>query len=248
MKMKIKKPVFGIALLLFVSLLAGSCSATGQIAPDAGKTLQINNTITVQGASSITVTPTIAYVNIGVATFDKEAAIAQNDNAEKMDKVYKALENLGISKDKIKTVTYNISSRYDYSNNISTLAGYDVINGIQVTVMDLKKVSDVLDMTVKQGVNQANSISFSITDQERDEFYLQALSEAVADAKGKASALAAAAGLTVTDPLQIIEGSTDNVVPIYSYSYDAVKEDAAATPISGGELEVEATVTLVYGY
>lgn len=248
MKTKIRKPIFGIALILLVSLLAGSCSATGQIASDAREVLQINNTITVQGASSVTVTPTIAYVNIGVATFNKEAAIAQSDNAEKMEKVYSALDSLGITKDQIKTVTYNISSRYDYSNDISTLAGYDVINGIQVTVMDLTKVSDVLDMTVKQGVNQANSISFSITDQEKNEFYLQALSEAVADAKGKAGALADSAGVTVTDPVQIIEGTQENVVPIYSYSYDSVKEDAASTPISGGELKVEATVTLVYSY
>jgi repressor of nif and glnA expression len=71
------------------------------------------------------------------------------------DKVYKALEDLGIGKDKIKTVSYYINPRYDYTINTSVLNGYDVVNGIQVTVEDLAKVSQVLDMTVAQGVNQA---------------------------------------------------------------------------------------------
>jgi len=246
--MRMKRHRIALILLLLVSLLTASCSAAGEIASDASSALQIKNTITVQGTASITVTPTIAYVNIGVATFDKDAAKAQSDNAEKMDKVYKALEDLGISKDKIKTVSYYISPRYDYTINTSVLTGYDVVNGIQVTVEDLAKVSQVLDMTVAQGVNQASSISFGITDKENEETYLKALAEAVDNAKGKAAALASAAGLTVDKPLQIIEGSQANVYPIYSNSYESAKATDTATPISGGELMVEANVTLVYSY
>lgn len=246
--MRIRRLSFGLILLLLVSLISASCSAAGEIASDANSILQIKNTITVQGTASITVTPTIAYVNIGVATFNKDAAIAQSDNAGKMDKVYKALDDLGISKDKIKTISYYINPRYDYSNNVSTLAGYDVTNGIQVTVEDLTKVSKVLDMTVAQGVNQASSISFGITDKENDETYQKALAEAVNSAKAKAGALAAASGLTISKPVQIIEGSQTNVIPIYSGSSESVKAGDTATPISGGELKVEANVTLVYSY
>jgi uncharacterized protein len=246
--MRMRRFTIGLILLILVSLLAASCTAAGAIGSDANSTLQIKNTITVQGTASITVSPTIAYVSIGVATFNKDAAAAQSENASKMDKVYKALDDLGISKNKIKTVTYNISPRYDYSNNTSTLTGYDVVNGIQVTVEDLAKVSQVLDMTVAQGVNQATSISFGITDQENNDTYLKALAEAVTNAKGKASALATAAGLTVDKPLQIIEGSQASVYPVYSYSYESAKAADSATPISGGELKVTANVTLVYSY
>jgi uncharacterized protein len=246
--MKTSKRTISLVLLLLVCLITASCSAAGQIASNASDILQTKNTITVQGTASITVTPTIAYVNIGVTTFNKEAAIAQSDNAAKMDQVYKALDGLGIVKEKIKTVSYNISPRYDYSNNVSVLTGYDVTNAVQVKVMDLTKVSEVLDMTVKQGVNQANSITFSITDEENSKIYLEALTQAVSNAKGKATALATAAGLTVNNPLQIIEGSQANVIPVYSYAADSAKAAGTATPISGGELKVDASVTLVYGY
>lgn len=208
------------------------------------------NTITVQGSSSITVSPTIAYVSIGVTTFNKNAASAQSENAVKMDRVYKTLASLGIKKDKIKTVNYNISPRYDYKNNVATLAGYNVINSIRVTVNDLKKVSDVLDMTVKEGVNQSNSISFGVTDEERDRLYLQALSQAVSNAKEKANTIAAAAGIAISKPANIIEGSSAHFVQPNYRAMDMAKmaSETAPTPISEGELMIEANVTVIYDY
>ena len=208
------------------------------------------NTITVQGSSSITVSPTIAYVSIGVTTFNKNAASAQSENAVKMDRVYKTLASLGIKKDKIKTVNYNISPRYDYKNNVATLAGYNVINSIRVTVNDLKKVSDVLDMTVKEGVNQSNSISFGVTDEERDRLYLQALSQAVSNAKEKANTIAAAAGIAISKPANIIEGSSAHFVQPNYRAMDMAKmaSETVPTPISEGELMIEANVTVIYDY
>ena len=208
------------------------------------------NTITVQGSSSITVSPTKAYVSIGVTTFNKNAASAQSENAVKMDRVYKTLASLGIKKDKIKTVNYNISPRYDYKNNVATLAGYNVINSIRVTVNDLKKVSDVLDMTVKEGVNQSNSISFGVTDEERDKLYLQALSQAVSNAKEKANTIAAAAGIAISKPANIIEGSSAHFVQPNYRAMDMAKmaSETAPTPISEGELMIEANVTVIYDY
>jgi uncharacterized protein YggE len=208
------------------------------------------NTITVQGSSSITVSPTIAYVSIGVTTFNKNAASAQSENAVKMDRVYKTLASLGIKKNKIKTVNYNISPRYDYKNNVATLAGYNVINSIRVTVNDLKKVSDVLDMTVKEGVNQSNSISFGVTDEERDRLYLQALSQAVSNAKEKANTIAAAAGIAISKPANIIEGSSAHFVQPNYRAMDMAKmaSETVPTPISEGELMIEANVTVIYDY
>ncbi len=250
--MKKSKITISLVMLIMVSLITASCSAAGKIGSDANDdSLNTKNTITVAGTASITASPTIAYVNIGVATFDKDASVAQSDNATKMDQVYKTLDGLGIPKEKIKTVSYYINPRYDYStDNNGILSGYDVTNGIEVTVTDLTKVSKVLDMTVEQGINQANSITFSITDEENSKIYNEALADAVANAKEKAGVLATAAGLKISNPLQIIEGSQASTIPVYSYISGAGKatDSAAATPISGGELTVEANVTLVYGY
>jgi uncharacterized protein YggE len=233
-----------IMIALFSTILVAAIPAF------SAEQVKERKTITVQGSSSVTAAPTIAYVSIGVTTFNKNAAAAQSENAVKMDRVYKTLASLGIKKDKIKTVNYNISPRYDYKNNVATLTGYNVINSIRATVTDLKKVSDVLDMTVKEGVNQSNSISFGVTDEERDRLYLQALSQAVVNAKEKANTIAAAAGIAISKPANIIEGSSANFVPSNDRAMDMAKmaSEAAPTPISEGEMTIEANVTVIYDY
>ncbi|MPN35888.1 26 kDa periplasmic immunogenic protein [bioreactor metagenome] len=167
-----------------------------------------------------------------------------------MNNVYEALSSLGISRNRIKTVTYSISPRYNYRNNVTELAGYNVTNAIQVTITNLKKVSSLLDMTVKQGINQSNSISFGITDEERNKIYLQALAQAVANAKEKAVSIAAAAGIKLSQPSSIIEGSQERPLPLNYRSMDMAKMEMGSEPtaISEGELKVEANVTVIYDY
>lgn len=244
-----KKMIFSIKSVLILIALFSTILGAG-IPAFSAEQMKERKTITVQGSSSVTAAPTIAYVSIGVTTFNKNAATAQSENAVKMDRVYKTLASLGIKKDKIKTVNYNISPRYDYKNNVATLAGYNVINSIRVTVTDLKKVSDVLDMTVKEGVNQSNSISFGVTDEERDNLYLQALSQAVVNAKEKASTIAASAGIAISKPANIIEGSSAHFVQPNYRAMDMAKmaSEAAPTPISEGEMTIEANVTVIYDY
>jgi len=244
-----KKMSFSIKSVLILVALFSSILGAG-IPAFSAEQVKERKTITVQGSSNVTAAPTIAYVSIGVTTFNKNAATAQSENAVKMDRVYKTLASLGIKKDKIKTVNYNISPRYDYKNNVATLAGYNVINSIRVTVMDLKKVSDVLDMTVKEGVNQSNSISFGVTDEERNRLYLQALSQAVVNAKEKANTIATAAGITISKPANIIEGSSAHFVQPNYRAMDMAKmaSEAAPTPISEGEMTIGANVTVIYDY
>lgn len=246
--MKIYSTSFKSTMMIFAligAMVIGACPALS-----SAEQAKERKTITVQGSSSITAAPTIAYVSIGVTTFNKNAATAQAENAVKMDRVYKTLASLGIKKDKIKTVNYNISPRYDYKNNVASLAGYNVVNSISVTVADLKKVSDVLDMTVKEGVNQSSSIAFGVTDEERDKLYLQALSQAVVNAKEKANTIASAAGIAISKPANIIEGSSSHFVQPNYRAMDMAKmtAEAAPTPISEGELTIEASVTVIYDY
>lgn len=214
---------------------------------ETNETYLTQNVISVQGKSSIVVTPTIAYVDIGVTTFNENALDAQRENADKMTRVYEALDGIGIEKDKIKTVNYSISPRYEYTYYKSEMTGYDVSNRIMITVMDISKVSQILDMTAQQGVNDANSVSFGISDDEKNTIYNQALAKAVAIAKGKAEAIETASDTTLVGPVSITEGS-----PVYSvnygYSSAEIAKDQASTPISGGELTVEASVTIIYAY
>jgi len=239
----------GLATLLVAGLLAGSFFGHADPVSALDQDSSVN-TISVQGTASITTVPTVAYLTMGVETFHKDASVAQSENASKMDAVYKSLAAIGISKTTIKTVSYTINPRYDYKNETSTLIGYDVSNMVEVTVSDMAKVSKAIDVTVKQGVNKSNSIQFGITDAEREALYTQALEKAVKNAETKARALAKAAGVAIGKPSQIIENSNSTVPPIYGLGYEraAVQDLSVSTPVSGGELKVEASINVMYNY
>ena len=233
-----------VSLILMATIFAGPFTTFA-----AGEEKQ-KNSIIVHGSSSIAVSPTIAYISIGVTTFNKDVTAAQNENSVKMDRVYKALAAAGVSKNKTKTIAYNINPRYDYKNNVASLAGYNVLNNIRVTLTDLNKVGSILDLTVKEGVNQSNSITFAITDEERNKFYLSVLAEAVANAANKAKAIASAAGVTIGKPSNITENLSAQAAPPAYRAMDAVRmsSETIPTPISEGELTIVADVTVVYGY
>lgn len=242
----------GIALMMLVGGVVGvMMTKDDKVVAETPKVS--DKTITVVGDSTILVKPSIATVNYGIQTKAKDALAAQQDNAKKMDALMKAIKAVGIEDKDIQTSNYTINPYYDYSNNSAVLAGYEVSNTLQVTVRNLDNVSKVLDEGAKAGVNQANSIQFSITPEENEKYYLQALGQAMTSAKKKADELAKAIGTTAGQPLQVTEGR-QQAPPIAYYSQmENAKAmmaagDQAATPVAAGQLEIRAEVTAAYGF
>ena len=237
--------VFSATLLSLFFLIATAHHSSAE------EIRQTQKALAVRGHAVITAVPTIAYVRIGVVTFNKDAVKSQSENAEKMGMVYKALARTGIAKDKIKTVSYSIYPKYDYKGNTALLTGYNVTNVISVTVTDLAKVGQVLDTAVEYGVNEANSLNFGITESENEKIYLQALAKAVADAKSKADTIADAAGIRLDAPGEITEEPPAQAGPLrYAVSdmMNMAKAERTPTAVLGGEINVEANVTVIYSY
>jgi len=264
MKRSLMKTIVVSALIL--SLVISLVGFSGASAQTQG-TAESKSTISVSGNHKIKVSPDIAYISIGVQTFSKEPAAAQKENKTKMDKVFKKLEALKIKKEDIKTIDYNISPRYEWQNiekknpdgtittkGESILIGYDVNNIIQVTIRNLDIVGNVIDMTVDEGINKANSIYFGLSDEKKNEKYLEALKKAVENAKAKAQTMADVFGIKLGKPFSISESGSYMPEPVMYRGYSEKAMDSAAgaveptTPISAGEMEISSTVNVVYQY
>ncbi|MBC8224250.1 SIMPL domain-containing protein, partial [Candidatus Bathyarchaeota archaeon] len=72
------------------------------------------NSIQVSGQGSVSATATQATLTLGAWTEDPVAAEAVEDNALLMTSIIDAIMGLGIEEDKIKTVTYSVSTNYDW--------------------------------------------------------------------------------------------------------------------------------------
>jgi len=237
------------ASLIILSLMLALVSSPGSTSAASTGQEPTKRTINVSGQGTVNAVPDIAYVTIGVITENENAKVAQQDNAEEMSKVVNAILGAGISEDDIKTTNYNISPKYNYikETGTSVIAGYSVTNQIQVTVRDVAKVGDIIDLAASNGANMSSNISFSVSDYEK--YYNEALKVAVENGKKRAETIANTIGITLGVPVTINENGGYYSPVVRSVTYDLnAKAESVTTPIAAGIFEIKASVSMVYEY
>ncbi len=227
-----------IAALLVMATLLSACGA----APSA----QAVRTLSVNGTGTISLTPDIAYIYLGVHSEDPSASESVASNNAQTQKVIDALKNLGIDEKDIRTTNFSIWPSTQYSpDGTQTGTTYMVDNTVYVTIRDLAKLGDLLDSVIKAGANTVNSIQFDVAD--KTEALKQARDEAVKNAEAQAGELAQAAGVTLGDVQTI--GFYDSVPsPVYEGGKGGGGAMAAdiAVPIQPGQMTLTVTVSMTY--
>lgn len=240
--------ILAAVMIAAASLVVMAFGLYGNAPSQAADNPVEKKTINVSGQARVSVAPDIAYITLGVVTENKDAKAAQKENAAAMDKVIAAIKASGVKSEDIKTVNYSINPKYNYEEKTGTsnIVGYSVNNSVNVTVRDIQKAGSIIDVAAESGVNASSSISFAISNYE--EYYNEALKNAVIAAKKKAVTIAGAMGLNLKAPISINEGG--GYSPLYNYAtYDMKAEMAgAATPVQAGSIEITANVNVVYEY
>ncbi len=244
----IKSKITLVALLLAVATLAVMAFGLyGNMTAQAEEEAKDKRTISVSGQARVSASPDFATINLGVITEDKDALVAQNANATAMDKVIASIKASGVKAEDIKTVNYSMQPKYDYDENtrISNIVGYSVRNSVNVTVRDLTKTGSVIDAAAQSGVNTSSNISFGLSNYE--EFYNEALGNAVLAAKKKANTIAGALGVELIAPISVNEGGGYSSLSNYAV-YDMKAASSNQTPVEAGSLEISANVSIIYEY
>lgn len=218
--------------------------AGGALAAHADDT-PFRRTIQVSGEGKINAVPDTAHINSGVVTEAKTAREALTANTEAMNKVFAALEEIGIEKRDIQTSQFNINPVYTYpergSNEVPTIKSYRVTNALSVRLRDTDKIGAVLDKLVTVGSNRVSGVGFEVSNAKA--MLDKAREDAVKDALRKAKVYAASAGVVLGRVLTINEGGS--YVPQPKMMMRAAMEDSgSAVPIASGEQELTASVNL----
>ena len=194
------------------------------------------------GTGVVQVVPDRAWVSITAESRAPNPRDAQRRNAEAMSPVQEKLRAAGIPDDAIRTAAYDLQPEWDVVNNRRVSRGYVARNTIEVRIDVTDRVSEVLEIAVGSGATGLGGIRFDLKDRARLE--REALTLAVADARAKADAVAAGTGQTVVRVLRIEEQGSISNSPV---QFRAVAQDMArsdAPPISAGQIELRAQVTL----
>lgn len=202
-------------------------------------------TLQVTGQAKVSKTPDRVYIDIGVTTEARKSEIAAQQNGARLSAVIAAVKRTAASGTQLTTTEYSISPNYNYPRDggTPTIVGYTASNVVQVRLDDLGSVGRVIDAATQAGSNNVQDIRFALRDEDgpRDE----ALRDAALRARLDADALAAALGLRIVRVLSVIDQSPEGG-PIYPQFRLASKLAVAApaTPVEGGTIDVNATVTL----
>jgi uncharacterized protein len=226
-----------ILLLSGVLLVAAAIAGVAQPRLGRSATPSAGTVITVIGNGSVDATPDRASFNFGVTSQGATAAEALSRNASEARSIVDALKKSGVDPSDIQTT--QVSLWPQTSSNGTRIVGYQASNSVQITA-GLGRSGALVDAAVHAGANNVDGPTLDTAD--KSSLYDEALKQALGDARGKAQALADAAGLTLGAALKVNEGGS-SVPPVPMY---AAARDATSVPIEAGTQQIQASVTVSY--
>lgn len=214
------------------------------------------NTITVEGTGTAAAVPDTARITFTVMESAANVADAQTAATERTDAAIKAVEDMGIEERDVKTLSYNVSPKYEYNQpcygmicppttNSPRIVGYDVSQTIQVKVRDTGKAGEVLEALGTIGVQNVSGPEFVVDDE--DGVKADARAEAIEEARTKAKALAKELGVHLGDIVSFSEMGGGEKYYASGYGGDMRMEAAQSAPsLPVGENETDVTVMITY--
>jgi len=219
------------------------------------KTLSQNNVypeiLSVSGEGKASIAPDVVTVDFSIITEGAKIETIVQTNTEKMNTVLSEIKNIGIEEKDIKTKSYSLQPRYEWSQSGTRIPkGYTLTQTIEVKIRDFTKIGDALAVASSNGVNNIGDLQFTIDDMEKAKSI--AREKAIAQAKEKAKLISQQTGLKLKKIVNMYEDT--GAYPYQAYdstgmgaSYkEAVSSIAPAPVIQTGEQEITVKITLNY--
>jgi uncharacterized protein YggE len=195
--------------------------------------------ITVTGSGSAKAVPDVSDWSFGIETDASTASDALGSASQATKRILAALRNAGVAKEDLRTEQVSLYPRT--SEDGRTVTGYSASSSVYATVRHLGRAGAVVDAAVAAGANQVSGPSLRVSDNQAQ--YREAVSDAMDDARARAQALAANAGVTLGAPVAIVEGGGGYPVGIYGPARAVADE---AMPIEPGVEAITATLTVTF--
>ena len=211
--------------------------------------------IWVSGTGTVAVAPDLAVLTVGVEARASNVQEALDDAAAAMTAIVATLEAEGVESQDIQTRSFSINPEYNWRERTDdeggryserVLTGYTVNNRATVRLHDLERVGEMVDLVARAGGDLTRIEGVSFTVQDPEPHRAEAREAAVEQARAKAEQFARDAGVTLGRIVVISEGggvpAPQPFAEVAAFRLDA----GATTPISEGELEIKATVQMVF--
>ncbi len=188
----------------------------------------------------------VANFSFSVVEEGKDVADASEKVTTKNNAAIKYLKDKGIESRDIKTISFDASPKYDYSNNTSRIVGYMVTQSVSVKVRKTSDAGQILSGIGSLGVSNISGLSFTLDDDSllRD----KARSLAIQNAQEKAERLAKDLGVTLDGVVSFYEEQDNNPQPFFREDavFAKVEKKAMVPQIELGQNKVRVVVNVTY--
>lgn len=205
------------------------------------------------GSSSRSVAPDQLMISFGVETTKKTAKESQEENASKVSAIKASVRELGLDDSEIKTSYFSVDAmKEDSGLPLLKITSFKTTHLLTLKVTDLEKGGDILDAITNAGANRIDRVSFTLKDETRNELQIQMLKLAAEDARHRAESIALGLKVKLGAPLSARDSFTFTPTRPRE-KYPSLTRGLAliapppTTEISGGEINLAATVTVRFG-
>ena len=188
----------GLVLLILLAAVVALSAYTYLTLKQTEVLVEAPATITVEGQGEVVAVPDIATFSFSVRAEAEDANSAQENSAETMNAIIKALGDEGVEEVDIKTTSYNLFPEYEYIRQECTggfcppgerqLKGYSVNQTVSVKVREVDDAGDLISRVGELGATNISGLNFTIDDD--NTLKTDAREMAIEDAEEKAEALA----------------------------------------------------------
>ena len=203
----------------------------------------------VSGNAQAEATPDEATVRLGIVRQETTAQAAQDQANRVAQAILSEIAKLGIPATQIRTSRLTLTPIYapgprSDSREAPRIASYSASNQVSIEVTNLTQIGPIIDAGLRAGSNQVDGVQFRL----KDDLPLreQALKKAVAEARRKAETMAEALNLRILG-IQEVSETGSSVIPRGEGGFVTMAaRETAPTPVSPGQVEVNASVTVKY--
>lgn len=236
--------VLAAALLVAAGVAGAVVLGSGPAA--AGPSDAGEKAITVSANGQIEATPDQAIVRVAITATGNDSTAVREELASETQSLQTALEEYGIPTENVRTANYDIrQERERTSEGVETL-GYRGVHAFEITIDDTDAAGEVIDLAVNNGADTVNGVSFTLSDEKREQLHNDALAKAMANAETRADTLASAGDLSVTGVHTIVSADTQYRAYRTETAYLGASADSAGTSVEAGPVTVTANVRVTY--
>ncbi|MEQ9105424.1 MAG: SIMPL domain-containing protein [Rhodothermales bacterium] len=236
---------------LFIFLVGTSNAQTGH---HSGTPYDIRSVLQSRGEGTVMVEPDQATLRFSIVTEHKNPQTAMQLNEDASGTALRAVRSLGIADRHLQVQNIRLEPKREWNEEGRRWVelGYEARRFVSVTVTDLDVLPNLVSAVVDEGANRLEQLQYELADRSAAE--LEALGKAVANAKARAMAMAAALGSSKVVPIRVIEEGASMPEPVLmarSFAKDEMAQMGGApdpAAWSGGLIEVRVAVSAEFAF